>query len=259
MHHAHIDRYAYGDSLIHRLDSRIKFIITLVLTGLVVSLPPTSVSAPLCYGLGPFVVLVLANIPLRFVVKHIILICPLILALALSCVLYDRTPVTVQFGPFLWDMTQGWLRCFSILMKYTVSVSALLALISTTPFADLLVGLQRLKVPGPLIVQLGFLYRYIFVVIDTAQHMLRARNTRRIRFLGWKTEISVASSMIGALLMRSLDSAEKISLAMQARGFTGRWHSLSDTQGLGRADGLFALLAIAFMVGLRLMFRIDSL
>jgi cobalt/nickel transport system permease protein len=152
-------------------------------------------------------------------------------------------------------MTTGWLRCFSILMKFTVSVSALLALISTTPFADLLVGLQRLKVPGPLIVQLGFLYRYIFVVIDTAQRLLQARNTRRIRFLGWKTEVGVTSSMIGALLMRSLDSAERISLAMQARGFTGRWNSLTGTRAPGRGDGLFALLAIVFMLGLKLMFR----
>jgi cobalt/nickel transport system permease protein len=254
MHHAHIDRFAYQDSPIHRLDSRVKLIIVLVFTGLVVSLPKASVAVPLCYGLGPFIMLVLANIPLRFVIKHILLICPFILVLALSCVLYDRIPTTVRFGPFLWNMSCGWLRCFAIIMKYMVSMLALITLISTTPFGDLLVGLQRLKVPSPLIIQLGFLYRYIFVVIDSAHHMLRARNTRKIRFLGWKMEIRVAGSMVGALLMRSLDTAERISQAMQARGFSGRWHTLSDAR-IGRGDWIFSLLAVMYMLGLRLIFR----
>jgi len=253
MHHAHIDRFAYQDSPIHRLDSRVKLIVVLVFTGVVVSLPRTSVAIPLCYGLGPFVVLVLANIPLRFTLKHILLICPFILVLALSCVLYDRVLTTVRFGPFLWNMSFGWLRCFAIIMKYAVSMLALITLISTTPFGDLLVGLQRLKVPAPLIIQLGFLYRYIFVVIDSAHHMLRARNTRRIRFLGWKMELHVVGSMIGSLLVRSLDTAERISLAMQARGFSGRWHTLSDAR-IGLGDWMFAALAVMYMLGLKLIF-----
>ena len=253
MHHAHIDRFAYQDSPIHRLDSRVKLIVVLVFTGLVVSLPKASVAVPLCYGLGPFIVLVLANVPLRFVIKHILLVCPFILVLALSCVLYDRISTTVRFGPFIWSMSSGWLRCFAIIMKYVVSMLALISLISTTPFADLLVGLQSLKVPAPLIIQLGFLYRYIFVVIDSAHHMLRARNARRIRFLGWKMELHVAGSMIGSLLMRSLDTAERISLAMQARGFSGRWHTLSDAR-IGLGDWMFAVLAVMYMLGLKLIF-----
>jgi len=198
--------------------------------------------------------LVLANIPLRFVAKHILLICPFILVLALSCVLYDRTPTTVAFGPFLWHMTSGWLRCFAIAVKYLVSMLALIALISTTPFGDLLVGLQRLRVPSPLLIQLGFLYRYIFVIIDSAHHMLRARSTRKLRFLGWRTELRVAGAMIGSLLMRSLDTAERISLAMQARGFSGRWHTLSTTR-IGLGDWIFSATAFTYMLGLSLIFR----
>ncbi len=254
MHHAHIDRFAYQDSPIHRLDSRVKLIIVLIFTGLVVSLPRTSVGVPLCYGLGPFTMLVLANVPVRFVIKHILLICPFILVLALSCVLYDQVPTTVPFGPFLWTMTYGWLRCFAIIMKYVVSMLALISLISTTPFGDLLVGLQRLRVPSPLVVQMGFLHRYIFVIVERAHHMLRARNSRKIRFLGWKTELRVAGSMVGALLTRSLDTAERISLAMQARGFSGHWHTLSQAR-IGLGDWIFALLAITYMLGLGLIFK----
>ena len=69
MHHAHIDKFAYQDSPIHRLDSRAKFIVLLIFTAVVVSLPRTSLSILFCYAVGPVTVLVLAKIPLRFVFK----------------------------------------------------------------------------------------------------------------------------------------------------------------------------------------------
>ena len=103
MHHAHIDKFAYQDSAIHRLDSRVKFIVVLVFTAVVISLPRTSLSILACYAIGPFAILVWARIPLKFVFKHILLVSPFVLVLALSCPLYDRTPVTVNFGPVSWQ------------------------------------------------------------------------------------------------------------------------------------------------------------
>ena len=249
MHHAHIDRYAYQDSAIHRLDSRTKFLVVLVFTALVVSLPRTSLSILLCYAVGPFAVLVWAGIPLRFVFKHILLVSPFILVLALSCPLYDRTPVAVSFGPFSWHSSFGWLRCFVILTKFVVTMLALIALVSTTRFNDLLAGLQRLGVPRLLIIQLGFLYRYIFVLIDRAHHILRARAGRKLRNLGFKMELRTAASMLGSLLIRSIDTAEHISVAMQARGFDGNWRTLSRLQ-VRRTDLLFVLASTSFMLGL---------
>ena len=130
MHHAHIDKFAYQDSPVHRLDSRVKFIVVIVFTALVISLPRTSVSILACYAVGPFAILVLAGIPLRFVFKHILLVSPLVLILALSCPLYDRTPVSVAFGPFAWNTTVGWMRCFTILGKFTVTMLALAVALS---------------------------------------------------------------------------------------------------------------------------------
>ena len=120
MHHAHIDKFAYQDSPVHRLDSRVKFIAVLIFTAVVISLPRTSVSILACYAIGPFTILVWAKIPLRFVFKQILLVSPFVLILALSCPLYDRTPYTIAFGPFLWASTTGWMRCFTILGKFIV-------------------------------------------------------------------------------------------------------------------------------------------
>jgi len=216
---------------------------------MVISLPRTSLSILVCYAVGPFAVLVLGRIPLKFVFKQILLVSPFVLILALSCPLYDKTPVAVAFGPFLERTTLGWLRCFAILGRFIVTMMALIALVSTTRFNDLLVGLQKLGLPKLLIMQLGFLYRYIFVLIDRAHHILQARAGRRMRNLGFKTELKITVSMLGSLLIRSIDTAEHINVAMQARGFNGSWNTLSKLQ-IRRSDCIFILASACFLLSL---------
>jgi len=220
-----------------------------VFTAVVISLPRTSVSILVCYAIGPFTILVWAGIPLRFVFKHILIVSPFVLVLALSCPLYDKTPLNIAFGPFVWTGTIGWMRCFTIIGKFVVTMLALIALVSTTRFNDLLAGLQRLGLPTLLVIQLGFLYRYIFVLIDRAHHILRARAGRKLRNLGFKTELRTATSMLGSLLVRSIDTAEHINIAMQARGFNEKWRTLSKLK-VRRSDLLFVLIAASFMLGL---------
>jgi len=249
MHHAYIDKFAYQDSLIHRLDSRVKFIVVLIFTTVVISLPTASPAILTCYAIGPFAVLVLAKIPLKFAFRQILLVSPFVLVLALSCPLYDKTSVNVAFGPFFWQTSLGWLRCFVIIGKFIVTMLALIALVSTTRFADLLAGLQRLFLPKLLIIQLGFLYRYIFVLIDQAQHILRARTARRLRSLGFKKELRIAGAMLGSLLTRSIDKAEHINIAMQARGFDRNFRTLSRLE-IRRCDYIFVLLAVSFILAL---------
>jgi cobalt/nickel transport system permease protein len=246
MHHAHIDKFSFKDSPVHRLDSRVKFLTVVVFTAVVLSLRAGSFSVLICYAVGPFTTLVLGKIPLRFAFKQVLFVSPFILVLALSCPFYDRTPATAAFGPFVWDISAGWLRCFGILGKFVVTMLALIALVSTTKFADLLRAMQTLGVPKILIVQLGFLYRYIFVLIDKAHHILRARTVRKLRNLGFRTELKTAASMLGSLFVRSIDTAERINIAMQTRGFSGKWPAASKPK-LQRADFIFMAIAAGFI------------
>jgi cobalt/nickel transport system permease protein len=247
MHHAYIDKFAYQNSVIHQLDSRVKFLVTLAFTVMVLSLSRTSVSILTCCAVGPFAVLVLAKIPLRFAFKQILLVSPFVLILALSCPLYDKSLLIVSFGPLVLQISAGWMRCFAILGKFVVTMLALIALVSTTRFGDLLAGLGRLGVPKLLIIQLGLLYRYIFVLIDRAGRILRARAGRKRRNLGLKPELKIAAAMIGSLLIRSIETAEHINIAMHGRGFDGNWRSLSELK-IHRRDIWFGSIAATFML-----------
>jgi cobalt/nickel transport system permease protein len=247
MHHAHIDKFAYFDSPIHRLDSRIKFIAVVLFTILVISVPRYSVSVLALYAVGPFAMLVIGKIPLRFAARHILTVSPFVLVLAASCPIYNREPMMVQFAMLNWTISAGWVQFANIFCKFVVTMTALIALICTTRFSDLLCGMEKLGMPQILVNQLGFLYRYIFVLIDKAHHILRARASRKLRNLGFAKEIRTASAMIGTLFILSIESSERINIAMQARGFDGIFRTINRLQ-IKKADYIFGAIVAAFLI-----------
>ncbi len=254
VHHAYLDKYASGDSFFHRLDARVKFVAAMTLTAAVLLSGPQSIAILFCYAVGPFAVIVLAEIPVGFVFRRILTVSPFVLVMALSCPLFDRAMETVWVGPWMVTLTSGWLRAASITGKFVVTMMTLMALVSTTRFADLLAGLERMGMPSILAIQLGMLYRYLFVLVDRVHHMLRARAARTIRRLAFRQELGIAAAMVGAMFIRSVETSLNIHIAMQSRGFTGRFHSLRPMKmtkrdvGFLLATGLF-ILAVSAWIG----------
>lgn len=246
MHHSHIDKFAYQDSIIHRIDPRVKFVSVIIFTIAVISLPKTAVSILACFAIWPFAMIVLAGIPISYVLKQIIIVSPFILMLALTSIYYDTTPATRAFGPFTFTVRVGVLRCISIILKFSITIAALMSLICTTKFNILLNGLGKMGMPKILIIQLGLIYRYIFMLIDKVQQILRARNIRRLRNLGFKKELKVAGSMVGSLFISSLETSSRVNMAMEARGFEGDFKTISHLQ-ISSKDYIFGLIFAAYM------------
>ena len=255
MHHAKIDRLSCLHSPLHRIDSRTKLIGAIIFSVFVISLPPTSVSILACFAIGPFAALIIGKVPLKFVIKHILIISPFILLLALSSLFYDKTPVTTTFGPFNWTVSSGLIRFFSIFTKFIVTMTALISLVATTRFSDLLAAMAKLGVPKILVLQLGFLWRYIFMLTDKAADVLRARAGRKLRYLGIKIELKTASAMVGTLFLSSIDTAARVNMAMRGRGYTGRLHTISKMR-FTKADIIFAAVFCLYMTGLVFLMRV---
>ena len=70
------------------------------------------------------------------------------------------------------------------------------------------------------------MYRYLFVLVEEAQSMMRARAARSAA-IGPKSGGSIvwraksAGGMAGSLFIRTLDRSERIYMAMVARGYDG--------------------------------------
>ena len=259
MHHTHIDSLACGDSVGHRLDSGVKLVGTVVFTVCVLSSGRTAVSILFCYAVWPFALLVMSGTPLRLVGKQILYVSPFIAVLAGTSLFYSRVPVSVEFGPVQWEVSEGVLRCCAIIGKFVVSMGALMWLATTTRFNDILIALEKFGVPRLLIVQLSFLWRYIFMLIDRATHMISARAGRSVGEIGFVNELKTSAAMIGALLVSSVSTAQRVNMAMLARGFDGHVHSylevdekrgLTPLFGLTRNDAVFCAATIVYLAGM---------
>jgi cobalt/nickel transport system permease protein len=112
----------------------------------------------------------------------------------------------------------GWPVFLGIMMKSTLSLFAMILLSNTTPFTDLLAVLRRIHVPHILITILALMYRYLFVLIDEAERMRRARESRSPG-AGRSSRWVAHAGLIGQLFVRSSERAERIYAAMSARGW----------------------------------------
>ena len=168
-----------------------------------------------------FAGLSLAGVRLRYLARRLALFLPMLVVFGLT------VPITQLGREAAWIWAVGlWLRC-------TVSFLAGLWLIHVLPFPELLSTLSRWHCPVLIIGILMFMYRYIFVLWDELSRLRNAREARNFGRHSWFRDWSANAQMIGLLLLRAMERAERTHSAMLARGWDGtlKVHHESDGRG----------------------------
>ena len=243
----YLDLMAKGNSTIHRLDARAKVLVTLIFILCVVSHNRYELTALFPFFIFPFVMIPLAGLPPRFIIKKIILICPVVLVVGIFNPLFDRE-ILLQLGTL--GISGGWISFASILTRSILTVGAAFILVGVTGFTAVCQALERMGLPQVFTVQLLFLYRYIFVLTEESARASRARELRSCGRKG--LGIHSFGPLTGHLLLRTWQRAERIHSAMLSRGFTGVFH-MQRQQGFGIPEFLFVLGWSALFILLRLL------
>lgn len=215
-----LDLLATGGTTIHRLDARAKVIVTLVFIISVVSFDKYELTALFPFFIYPAVMMALGNLPAGYIARKIAFVLPFALVVAIFNPLFDRQ-VMIQLGPF--GITGGWISCASVVVRAILTVGAAIILVGLTGFPGICKALEQLGMPQVFAVQLLFLYRYIFVLTEEGERASRARELRSFGNKG--LSLASYSSLISHLLLRTWQRAERIHMAMLARGFTGEFHT----------------------------------
>jgi cobalt/nickel transport system permease protein len=124
----------------------------------------------------------------------------------------------------------------TLVARAVISFAAVAAAMQAVDVSELLRSIGRLRLPPILVTLAALLLRYLGVLEEEATRMVRARDLRgtpptlgaRARVTGW---------MVGSLFLRGVERAERLSIAMQSRGFTGLLPS-PPPRPLSRRDGL---------------------
>lgn len=238
----YIDTLSYKDTPIHSLDPRAKLIVTLFFMLIVVSFSKYELTALVPLFLFPIVLMSLADLPIGLIAKKILIISPFAILLGAFNPLFDCG--LTSFGAF--QVKGGWVSFLSLLLRFLLTVSAALILVATTSFPGICSALDKLKVPKVMVLQLLFLYRFIFVLMEEAYRMVQAKEARD--FSGRGTDIRTYTRLLGVLFLRTVDRAQRIQMAMFSRGPNSHFFYAGRDLHIGFQDLIFISIWPAYFV-----------
>jgi cobalt/nickel transport system permease protein len=237
------EEFSEGTSFIHTIDPRIKIVITVFFSAVVA----VSNNFPaLLAALFPAIFLVaIAKLSIRHVGMRLLLVNGLIAFLWIFLPVTFNGEKLIALGPFSLSK-EGIALAFQITLKCNTILLVMIAMLSTTPVFNLGHAMRALYLPGKIVHLFLFTYRYIHVIF---QEYVRLTNAMKMRGFVPRSNLHTYRSyayLVGMLLVRSYDRAERIHRAMLLRGFSGRYYALSRFS-IGRGDVLY-LAAMLIMI-----------
>lgn len=268
MHADAFDRFHEADSRLHRLDPRVKVVVSVLFILSNALLPDGAWAA---FGLSWIILLWvnhLSSLGVEFSFKRSFIALPFALA-AISAIFspLGNPLADWSIGPLTLIPTDyGLIKFGSILLRSWLSVQAAILLVATTRFPDMIHAFEHLRVPAILTTIVSFLYRYLFVLTDEVMRLLRARQSRSAavahrpgegnlksgRSVVWRARVT--GNMAGQLFLRSYERSDRIYNAMQARGYSGQLRTLHPHL-MKSSDWAFAALSIVIILLLQLTGR----
>jgi len=224
--HDFIDRYSRLESPVHERDARAKTVALFAIIIACVTTPPRAWFAFCLYAGLVVVITVASRVPFRYLLTRMLVVVPFVLAVAVFMPFMHQGRPVVEWGWFAIS-EKGLLTLWNVAAKSLISVSCVILLTSTTRFNDLMRGFERLHVPMFFTTVTSFMYRYVFIIVDEAERMKRARDSRNYKGR-WIWQARVVGYMIASLFLRSHERAERVYAAMCARGFDGTYPRASD-------------------------------
>jgi cobalt/nickel transport system permease protein len=147
-------------------------------------------------------VAILSRIPVIFLLKRLLVLAPFVLGVAALNAFRPE-----HRGQWPWLMARS-----------TLCLLTAILVSNTTPFSEVLRVMRRIRVPVLLVTTLALMHRYLFVLLEEAQRMHRARSSRTFA-VRRRWQWAAAATVAGQLFIRASERAERIYAAMCARGF----------------------------------------
>ena len=227
-----IDELGDKYTMIHKIDSSIKIIVTIIYVIKVLSIKQFIISDITSIVLYPLILFKFGKVPVKFILKKVLFILPLIFGLSVINLIIDFSYSEIYFSVLL-------------LFKCIFTLVGALLLIVTTGINNLAFGLKKLKIPNILIMQILMLHRYIILMMEECY---RVKSAYELRTLGEKSmTMKDYGRIIGQMLLKTIDKSEKVYEAMKLRGFDGDLY-INRNKKAGFIDFLYLIICGVILI-----------
>jgi cobalt/nickel transport system permease protein len=214
-----LDELAAEDRWVNQLHPLVKLFLTILYIGLVVSFPAYDLAGLATMAVYPVAVFILGEISFWDALRRLRVVLPLVCIVGILNPFFDREIVS-YFGNIA--VSGGVLSMCTLMEKGILAVLASYLLIASTSMEKICYALRLLHVPQILVTQILLTYRYVTLLLDevsrtTRAYALRAPGQKGIHFKAW-------GSLVGGLLLRSMDRAQTVYESMCIRGYQGEFY-----------------------------------
>ena len=221
-----------GDSVIHRMDSRMKLVLTFGLI-IFVFIATSAVSAALLIA-AVLALMVLTQVPMKVYLRGLKPILIIVLFTAVLNIFYVKTGTVLVQWKFILITTDGLLRCARIAIRIAVMVLLSSALTYTTSPTDLTDALEHLMKPlrkirvpvHEIAMMMTIALRFIPTLIEETEKIMKAQAARGADFESGNL-LERAKAMIPLLVplfLNAFKRADELAMAMEARCYHGGEH-----------------------------------
>ena len=243
------ETFAIGDSVIHQIDPRFKVVAAVVFSSLVaISYRFPTLLAALFAAVS---LTLAAHLNLKAVARRLLVVIGFLVLLWILLPLTFEGNALTRIGP-LTVSRPGVILAAQISLKSVAILLAFIALITTMNFTTFGHALDRLHLSGKFVHLLLMTYRYIFVIEQEYQRMLRAAKIRGFRPRANLHTYKTFAYFVAMLFVRAASRADRVYRAMRCRGFNGRLYCLADFPPR-RANWIFAGVMAGAILGLALL------
>ena len=220
-----IDQYAYTNKLsgIHPIEKIMMAGLTMLIC-LIFASPLVSL---LVLFIMTAATVMLAEVPGRFFGKMMMVpLLFLVVGVITVAVTITRDSVSllwgVKIGSCMMGVTlDGLYKAGELFLRSLGAVSCLYFLSLTTPMSEILSVLGKLKLHPLLIELMSITYRYIFVLLETADQIYIAQASRW-GYATWKTAYSSLGQLLSNLFSKSFYNSKMLYMTLSSRCYTGQ-------------------------------------
>ena len=214
-----INDLANQDKWMNKLHPLVKLILTITYISFVVSFHKYNLSGIIGMTIYPIVLFITGDISFKDSLRRLRVVLPLVCFVGIFNPLFDKE-VLIYLNGF--DISGGVISMITLMLKGILTVLAAYILIVTTTIEKICYAMTTIHIPKIFITQILFIYRYVTVLLNEANHITEAYSLRAPKQKG--IHYKVWGSLIGQLLLKSMDKAENIYEGMSLRGYTGEFY-----------------------------------
>jgi cobalt/nickel transport system permease protein len=211
-----------GQSFIHRSSPWTKIAFLLLLISIVVTVQnPIMLLSVYAFVLVAYSV---GGLPKKKLLKWYLL--PTFFVLIIAVVFIFDEPglalIKLDFYGLSFRLTDaGLLLLMKLLVKSLIMVTFSFTLVMTTRYAQLVYLVKKL-LPSPINSMFLLSYRFSFVIFESVSTMLKAVHSRGGALVrGFLGKSRLYGAVVATSLIHSIEKAERVGKAMEARGFSG--------------------------------------